>query len=188
MFHKQREQSDWVEVYGTRQYLSLGQVGIQVIYFLQPSGGESLTQVAKGRMSQQNWHHSLLQSNKASWKLNFLVKFYGWWQDLVHPCEKTAESGIKALHRKTSFQQLYWATSADTVKFIFGRSPSQNFAVGREVGTVTQPMFTASFLFWIRWESEEKPSCIHLLCHGRQRKKQGLIIHRFILVLADHEP
>lgn len=32
MFHKPRKQSDQVEVYKTRQYLSLRQVGIQVIY------------------------------------------------------------------------------------------------------------------------------------------------------------
>lgn len=59
-----------------------GQAGIQVIYsFFAAQWRESLTQVAKGRVSPQSRHHPLLQSNKASGKLNFLVKFYGWWQD-----------------------------------------------------------------------------------------------------------
>ena len=33
MFHKQRKQSGQVEVIRTKEYLSLGQAGIQVIYF-----------------------------------------------------------------------------------------------------------------------------------------------------------
>lgn len=116
-------------------------------------------------MPQQNWHHFLLQSNKASWKVNVLVKFCGWRQEIIEPYEKTAGSRMKTLQRKT------WTVTMKIfiqhiIKLAFERSPPQNFAVGRERGSYRYPAHRHC-LRLDQMEVEARPSDIPLLCQGR---------------------
>lgn len=139
-------------------------------------------------MPQQNWHHFLLQSNKASWKVNVLVKFCGWRQEIIEPYEKTAGSRMKTLQRKT------WTVTMKIfiqhiIKLAFERSPPQNFAVGRERGSYRYPAhrhclpLSGSDGGWS--EALRHPSSLPgKMNRGRARP----LSFRFILVLAECEP